>query len=452
MLLQFAVENFACFADEVLFSMVASAGAEHPLHVVQSETGRKPRVLRVAALYGANAHGKTKLIEALSVARRLVVRGTKSGARIRAAPFRLDPVRLGQPSRFEFVIDYGGMEYSYGFAVDAERVHEEWLFARRGGREQRYFERITDASGQVTVECGPALTGRTSKQRQFIEFVAQGTRPNQLFLTEAVDRNVEKLNPLFEWFKDVLSIIPAESVYRPLAVRVNQEQDFVDLMADFLRGAGTGIDGLHASEESLDFENQAPHIPESLRDRIRTDLEEGTVVNLTGPKNKSLTFYRNHQGEPVLATLRTLHLAKDGTKVSFDLEDESSGTRRVMEIFPILADVASGERVYVVDELDRKLHPLLSRFFVQSFVNRCAEDQRAQLIFTTHDTHLMDLELLRRDEIWFFEKDQSGASRLYSLNELKVRPDLKIEKSYLNGRFGGIPLIEEPATGSDQPC
>ena len=452
MLLQFTVENFACFADEVLFSMVASSGAEHPRHVVQSETGRKPRVLRVAALYGANAHGKTKLIEGLSVARRLVIRGTKSGARIRVAPFRLDPARVGQPSRFEFVIDYGGVEYSYGFAVDTERVHEEWLFARPGGREQRYFERITDASGQVTVECGPTLTGRTSKQRQFIEFVAQGTRPNQLFLTEAVDRNVEILNPLFEWFRDVLTIVPAESAYQALAVRVNQEQDFVDLMADFLRGAGTGIDGLRASEESLNFEKQAPHIPESLRDRIRTDLEEGVIVNVSGPKGKSLTFYRNHQGEPVLATLKTLHLAKDGSKVNFDLEDESSGTRRVMEILPILADVASGERVYIVDELDRKLHPLLSRLFVQHFINRCEDAQRAQLIFTTHDTHLMDLELLRRDEIWFLEKDQYGSSRLYSLNDLKVRPDLKIEKSYLDGRFGGIPLVQEPAAGSEQPC
>lgn len=452
MLIQFTVENFACFADEVLFSMVASSGTEHPRHVVQSETGRKPRVLRVAALYGANAHGKTKLIDALTFAQHLVVGGTKSGARIRSAPFRLDPARIGQPSRFEFVIDYGGIEYSYGFVVDAERIHEEWLFARRGAREMRWFERKTDASGKTIIECGQALTGRTSKQRGFIDFVAQGTRLNQLFLTEAVDRNVKKLNPLFEWFKDVLTIIPAEAPYQPLAVRVNQEQGFVDFMADFLRDAGTGINGVSAQEESLDFESQAPHIPESMRDWIRSELEKGMIVNLSVPKGKNLTFYRNDHGEPVLATLKTLHLSKDGKQVPFDLEDESSGTRRVMEILPILADVASGERVYVVDELDRKLHPLLSRLFVQSFINRCEDAQHAQFMFTTHDTHLMDLELLRRDEIWFFEKDQHGASRLYSLNDLRVRSDLKIEKSYLNGRFGGIPLIQEPLQRSDQPC
>jgi hypothetical protein len=249
-----------------------------------------------------------------------------------------------------------------------------------------------------------------------------------------------------------LTIIPADAAYQLLAVRVSQEQDFVDLMVDFLRGAGTGIDGLSAGEESLEFASQAPDMPESMREKIKDEIEQGAIVRISGPKGESLTYYRNDQGEPVLATLKTLHLARDGTKVGFDLEDESSGTRRVMEILPILADFASGERVYVVDELDRKLHPLLSRLFVRSFINRCEDAQRAQLIFTTHDTHLMDLELLRRDEIWFFEKDQHGASRLYSLNDLKVRTDLKIEKSYLNGRFGGIPLIEEPVAGSDRPC
>jgi AAA15 family ATPase/GTPase len=452
MLLQFAVENFACFADEVLFSMVASPGTEHPRHVVQSETGRKPRVLRVAALYGANAHGKTKLVEALRFARRLVVQGTRSGTGIPRDAFRLDRERIQQPSRFDFVIDYRGVEYSYGFSVDGERVHEEWLFARPSARELRYFERLTDAQGRVRVEFGPELVGRSTRQRQFMEFVAQGTRPNQLFLTEAMDRNVEKLRPLFEWFKDVLTIVAAEGLPQPLGVRVGEEREFVDFMADFLRRSGTGIEGLTAQEEPLDAEMHLSDVPDALREDIEAAIARDLVVGFRQSDGPSLTFYRTDDGVPMMARLKTLHLGKDGTRVDFDFEDESSGTQRLMEILPILADSASSERVYVIDELDRRLHPLLSRLFVQSFINRCGDAQRAQLIFTTHDTHLMDLELLRRDEVWFFEKDQYGASRLYSLNDLKVRPDLKIEKSYLNGRFGGIPLIQEPAAGSDRPC
>lgn len=452
MLLQFAVQNFACFADEALFSMVAAPGEEHPGQVVQSEAGRKVRVLRVAALYGANAHGKTKLIEALRFVQHLVVRGTRSGARIPRVAFRLDQERLKQPSRFETVIDYQGIEYTYGFAVDDERVQEEWLFARPGAREVRYFERVTDAAGQVKVETGPQLAGRTGKQQQFLEFVAQGTRPNQLFLTEAVDRNVEKLKPLVEWFREVLTVVAAEAMPAPLGARVTEEKDFVDFLAAFLRRAGTGIEGLSAEEQPLDFERDLPGIPASVREEIQGGMERDLVVGFRQSEGRSLTFYRDDTGQALVARLKTIHQGKDGSQVTFDFEDESSGTQRLVEILPILADLGITERVYVVDELDRKLHPLLSRLFVESFIGRCDKAARSQLIFTTHDTHLMDLDLLRRDEIWFFEKDRFGASTLYSMNGLKVRPDLKIEKGYLNGRFGGIPLIQGPAGEVDAPC
>lgn len=451
MLLQFAVENYACFADEVLFSMVASASTEHSCHVIQSQAGRKPRILRLAALYGANAHGKTKLIEALRFAQSLVVFGTKSGQRIRTEPFRLDRQWCQKPSRFDFLIDHQGVEYSYGFSVDGERVHEEWLFVRKTARESRYFERVTTADDKVTVEMGPSLTGSDKEHRQFLKFVAQGTRPNQLFLTEAIDRNVEALKPLFGWFRSVLTIVSAEAVVQPLAVRMNQEQDFVAFMAEFLRNAGTGIDGLAVEVEPLDADRHFSDMPLELRENIETGIGKGTIFSVHRPEGQSLTFYRNDQGELIAASLKTLHTGKDGVQITFDFGEESSGTQRVMEILPILADAASDERVYVVDELDRKLHPQLSRLFVSTFVNRCKDAQRTQLIFTTHDTHLMDLELLRRDEFWFFEKDQFGVSSLYSMNAFKIRPDLKIEKSYLNGRFGGVPLIRESVADSNIP-
>jgi len=452
MLVQFAVENFACFAKEVLFSMVASTATEHPSHIVQSETGRRPRILRVAALYGANAHGKSKLIEALRFAQMLVVTGTRRGAPIPRVPFRLDAERLQKPSRFDFLIDYQGSEYSYGFAVDGERVQEEWLFVRTTAKEVKYFERVTDGEGKVVVETGPALTGRTKKQKAFLDLVALGTRPNQLFLTEAADRNVERLTPLYDWFKSVLTIVKAESVPQPLAVRARHEEDFVAFLADFLQRAGTGIQDVVAEEVPMDLDQHLPEASATLRAEVEADVQEGAIVGLLGPAGESLTFYRNEQSQPMTARLKTVHAGKDGELVRFDFEDESSGTRRLMEILPILADVGTGERVFVVDELDRKLHPHLSRFFVSSFLARCGEDQRSQLIFTTHDTHLMDLDLLRRDEIWFFEKDAFGASTLYSMNALNVRRDLKLDKSYLQGRFGGIPLILDLEPRAAGPC
>jgi AAA15 family ATPase/GTPase len=121
-----------------------------------------------------------------------------------------------------------------------------------------------------------------------------------------------------------------------------------------------------------------------------------------------------------------------------------------MEILPMLADVRTQEKVYVIDELDRKLHPLLSRLFVSTYLEQCGEEEGGQLVFTTHDDNLLDLDLLRRDEIWFLEKDRFGASRLFSLNDLRVRPDLKINKGYLAGRFGGIPKLRRNL--GERPC
>lgn len=452
MLLQLSARNFGCFAEEVLFSMVASADATHPRHVVQSEAGRQPRILRLAALYGANGHGKSQLVEALRFMRDLVVEGTSAGDAIQRKPFRLDPTRLGEPSRFEIVIDHEGLEYSYGFSVDDERVQEEWLFARKTSKERRLFERVTDTVGTVTVEFGPMLRGSTKQERQFLEFVAKGTRPNQLFLTEALDRNVEALTPLLRWFRRVLVIVSADDLPQPVAFRASREQSFVDYLADFLRRAGTGINEVTVEETPLEEDDFLKGAPQALKKQTLGSIDRGNAVGLVAhPRADVLTIYKNPQGDRVVGRLKTKHASRHGESIEFQFSEESCGTQRLMELLPILADAESGERVYVVDELDRKLHPALSRLFVETFIDRCEKTSRTQLIFTTHDTHLMDLGLLRRDEIWFLEKDRWGASELYPLTDLKVRPDLKIEKGYLLGRFGAVPLIQTQSVSGEHP-
>lgn len=450
MLLQFAVENFACFADEALFSMVASVDDEHPGHLVQSEAGRKPRILRTAALYGANGHGKTKLVEAMRLAQRFILKGVRSGQAIPVSPFRLNAESAASPTRFEFVIEYQGVEYVYGFLADDRRVHEEWLFGRPNVREVRYFERVTDAAGKVKVETGPALSGRTKKQRQFLEFVAQGARANQLFLTEAVDRNVEALQPLYEWFDEVLTVISATGRYQPLEVRAYQEKEFLAFIADFLSRAGTGIEGLETVQEDLDYDQHLPKLPDDMREQIEADIASGRIVTLMNQGGSTFSLCSGGNGQPMLLRLRTRHGGRDGASATFDFEEESAGTQRLMEILPMLADVRTREKVYVIDELDRKLHPLLSRLFVSTYLEQCGEEERGQLVFTSHDDNLLDLDLLRRDEIWFLEKDRFGASRLYSLSDLRVRPDLKINKGYLAGRFGGIPKLRR--LSGERPC
>ena len=176
MLLQFIVENFRCFAEETLFSMVASAALEqHKSHLIQLTP--ETHLLRTSVLYGANAHGKTKLIEAIGFAKQLIVNGIQGTKSIPVEPFRLDKRLRTQPSRFEFIICYQNIRYHYGFLINHQRVLEEWLFVTPKKRQVRYFERVTSETGKVTIEIGGSLARQNSKQRQFLEFVAQGTRP-----------------------------------------------------------------------------------------------------------------------------------------------------------------------------------------------------------------------------------------------------------------------------------
>jgi AAA15 family ATPase/GTPase len=439
MLLRFIFDNLCCFAQEAEFSMLASQDNQHPKHAMRLREGYKHQALRVAALYGANAHGKTKLVEAMALAQKLIVQGRKPGQSLPIAPFRLDAEKRGQPSRFEFVIFHEGVEYTYGLVADSQRIWEEWLFARPKAQETRYFERLTDAQGSTKIEFGPSLKRLEGSDAKFLEFIARGTRANQLFLTEAMERNVKAVIPLYEWFDNILTIIPANKGMQPIALRAYEEHSFIDFMSAFLHLADTGIDSVVAEAEALDYERHLPGAPEVFRQMLADGLAEGHALAIENEDGPFLTLRPGVEG-PSIISLKTQHQDQQGEAVSFSLEDESSGTQRLMQLLPILADLQAGHKVYVIDELDRKLHPLLSRLFVETFLEN-SKDQNSQLIFTTHETSLLDLDLLRRDEIWFVEKDQAGASHLYSLASLKVRPDLKIERGYLQGRFGAIPFI-----------
>ncbi len=443
MLVQFTVENFLSFGEPATLSMRATCREHHhPGHLVDGIRGVQGQLLRTAAIYGANAAGKSNLVKAMRFARNLILQGTSLDKPISITPFRLG--NAGKPSRFEFMLYHGDVLYSYGFVVDSAQVVEEWLYATHTTKEVRYFERTT-AEGQVSVEFGASFTGRSAKQKQFLNFVAQGTRPNQLFLTEAASKNVQEVLPVMEWFGDVLLIIEAEAKYKLLEVRVQKDTQFTDYLASFLRSAGTGIDSVIASEVDLDFGRYFPDMPEEVSVEILGELKdtENTEGVMILPADGERYFAKIGQsGIPTLLRLRTQHRASDGGLVEFGVNEESDGTQRLMHLVPALLSLQQRQpKVIILDELDRRLHPLLTKFFLESAL-KCQElGGHNQLMFTTHDTNLLSLDLLRRDEIWFVEKDGNGCSWLYSLSEFKIRPDLQIEKGYLAGRFGAVPFV-----------
>ena len=443
MLTQFTVENFLSFDTKTTFSMLADeSDKQHPSHVIDNGNGKAASILRAAALYGANGAGKSNLVKAVGFARRMILRGTQGNQRIPVTPFKLGSDTL-RPSRFEFVFIHEDVMYSYGFLLNDAQILEEWLYATGSRREVRYFERVTSANRQTTVEFGTTFSGRTAKQKQFLEFVAQATRPNQLFLTAAREHNVAAVAPVIEWLEGTLTVISAEEQTPSLEGQLHANSEFAEFAGTCLREAGTGVEAISAQKMPVGAAKEFARMPDALQQDILQQLqEEGqNGVLLRGPRGEREVLIQDGQDQPSLLKLEIKHRAQNSSLVDFDVSELSEGTQRLLHLTPALFQLRSRPRVLFIDELDRRLHPLLSRYFVRTALDCAAKSVHSQLIFTTHETSLLDLDLLRRDEIWFVEKDHGGASRLYSLAEFNIRPDLKIQKGYLNGRFGAIPFV-----------
>jgi uncharacterized protein len=447
MLIQFTVENFLSFRDQVTFSMVGvSSDQQHPDHLSTDHAGKGRSVLPIAAIYGANGAGKSNLIEAVSFAKELIVQGTRSRQSIAVPTFKLGDYSH-KPSKFEFIFTSQGNQYSYGFRLNKEQILEEWLYGIPAGKKKEvlYFERITSDTKKTTVEYGVILKGRSEKRGQFLDFIAQGTRPNQLFLTEAIDRNIDDFNLVFNWFSNVLMIISAESNCITLEAMVSIDQSFTGFLGEFLNVSGVGINSIKVEKVELDMDNHFFDMSDESKDDILKKLNEqdSQGVIIFNEEGEYAVVYKELDGSISLLHLKTMHLGEDGNLVGFEMEEESEGTQRLIHLAPVLFMLQEEpEKVVFLDELDRRLHPLLSHCFLQSVMSCRGKDN--QIIFTTHDTNILDLELFRRDEIWFIEKNQQGASTLYSLAEFKIRPDLKLAKGYLAGRFGAIPFFGDP--------
>lgn len=451
MLIQFSVENYLSYRDRAVLSMVATSDQSLPHHIVASESSKGGSTLRVAAIYGANASGKSNIVKAMAFAKRLIVHSTEPDQRIGVTPFKLDQ-HVGEPSNFQFIFNFAGTEYTYGFTLDSHRVHQEYLYAKRaGGRKSVYFERVTDGSLNTEIDTGSRLCVGAGA-RQYFRFKGEDTRHNELFLSALISGNMQRygqaIMPVRDWFLSVLTIIEPETVYGPLQLRVHRTEALKGYLGHLLAASGTGITSVDTTEEPLDWERDLPLLPQYQRDEVLQRLQddgddddhgEDTTVAISSSYGDRYYLRRSADGKIMLLQLYLEHRRADGNITKLRLTEESDGTQRIINLAPMLFEISSGRnRVLVVDELDRRLHPHISKMIVESVMD-CPGS--SQLIFTTHDTNLLDQDLIRRDEIWFAEKDRVGASQLYSLAEFKVRPDLQLEKGYLNGRFGAVPVI-----------
>lgn len=424
MLISFTVENWMSFRNKAVLSMVASRREkqhQERLSVV-GETGN--RLSPVCAIYGANASGKSNLCRALAFVQDLVVNGTPLNGTIKVSPYRLDPESSEKPSRFEVAMLINERCYEFGFSATRTQIIEEWLNEILKNKEKVLYRR--DAEEGIRCYVG-------NKQR--MEVVAEGTRKNQLFLTNTIDQNVDEFRHIYAWFQESLTFIAPESHFVPLFDKETNDLLYQEV-GQYLSGLDTGISRLEWKEYAVETLQLPPEVADALKDGA-----ENTVVQT--PTGDILHVYRE-SGHLTARRLNAVHTAEDGTTAAFDMDLESDGTRRLVDLLPaFLAMVGSDKtRVFVVDELDRSLHTLLTRHLLESFLSNCGATSRVQFIFTTHDVLLMDQDLLRRDEMWVTERLASGETTLTSFSAYKdIRSDKDIRRSYLQGRLGGVPRI-----------
>ena len=409
--------------------MVASRERQHNYRISRIKRIHA-RLLPIAAIFGGNASGKTNFFRAINFAKTLIVGGTRRpGARIPVEPFRLDDDSGTKPSRFEFRLLIDEILYNYSFSVTSERVVMESLARTKATKEVQLYKRSHD---KIDLH-------RTLKHDPILQFAFQSTRPNQLFLTSSVLLNIETFHPVYRWFDDHLELIAPDSRFAPFESISENISSVNAKVTEAISQLDIGIFRIDIEEVSLDKLLPRAFI-EDMKEKLKNDQH---AVLKSGDRGGEYIVIRRN-GELVGKKLVTIHRNSNGEEVRFELSDESDGSRRVLDLLPRFVDLSGSEsqKVYMIDEIDRSLHTMLTRSLLESYLRQCSHQTRSQLVFTTHDAQLIDQSLLRRDEIWVTETDKDYVSHLFSFGDYQgIRHDKDIRKSYLQGRLGGIPRI-----------
>ena len=446
MLIRFTVENFLSFNQRIDFNMIAADNTHHSHHVVKGDSEDSIRLLRTSIIYGANASGKSNLIKAMKFARDFIVDGVEKNTNININNFKLDKTCYTKPSRFEFEFRNQDKQYAYGFLVDKHEIHEEWLFEIGINTEIPIYER-TGKKYNFDNFNHEFFSNLSEDTKNSVRYEAENTRKSLLFLTSSSKerdiKDFKSLEPIYEWFNDVLTIIfPKSTPILPIS-----SQSFQGSLSKFLESLDLGIKKITTNEIDLDEYNE---IPSALKDEIKKNFpykeaEENIKNEIYIPGLKCvISKAKDETDKFMVLNLSPVRLDKENNEVPFEILEESDGTQRLIDLFPMLIHLARGNAVYVIDEIERSLHSLLIKKLFDYFLNKTENTtSNSQLIATTHEVYLLDIkDIFRKDEIWFVEKDTHGQSALYSLANTDVE-NLDLAAGYLNGRFGAIPFIKD---------
>lgn len=430
MLLEFKVSNYRSIGEEQIISLIPAAKQKD--HLQNIITKGRYQALNVISLYGPNGGGKSNILNAMSLLDRLVniSARTSSTTKLPFDPFLLREGWEDKPTGFEISFVIADNRYRYGLEFNATEVRKEWLFRKSTGREVSLFEREGE-----TIDVSSGFNG--SKKQ--IDAAVEATRTNALFLSTCDILNVDEAKSIMKWFGHFSMIDGLNTELEEIqTVELWEDNDFREKIKQYLSSLSLNIIDVEVTTKDFDVSELPDDMPKSMKSRLAKDLRG----------KKSYTVFAKHRiySEEGMPTEKTF---------SWKWEDrESSGAKKAFHLSgPVLWALANGG-ILIIDELEAKLHPIMTLNTIEAFLEKESNPNNAQLIFATHDTNLLSYSNLRRDQICFAEKNKWESTEVYSLSDFvyfgekngefkseKERPDTDKEKRYFEGRYGAIPAL-----------
>ena len=439
MLIRFVIENLFSFGERKEFNAIPNSRLKtlehHKYNICEFD------VLKTCSIYGANGAGKSNLIKSLELFQKLIIK-EKIPFRLRDSKFKFRSSDEDQSQIFAIEFIQDNLPFYYGLVLTNDKITTEELYISGLGKnkDKLLFERKTNNEGISNMvfleEFEQDEKSKVLKTVLLEDFV----KPNEPILKLLSNRDNQFLVPIkkaYKWFQDTLQIITPYSRPVALAHKIDLDSEFKQYAKDLMCSFNIGISELMTEKKKFnDFFGE----DEKEFDDLIQDLEASPkkMIGLKGNNGDELIIVQE-DGEIWVKTLKVGHIGKQNKAVLFDLDEESDGTVRLLDFVPAFRSVISNKKVFVIDEIERSIHPLLIKELVQKF--SLDTNTMGQLIFSTHESNLLDQKIFRQDEIWFAEKDKDGSTDLYSLNDFKEHKTIDIQKGYLNGRYGSIPFL-----------
>jgi AAA15 family ATPase/GTPase len=433
MLLKFYCSNYKSIKEEISFSMFSGTYKRHNNHIVPlNDKG----VLRTSAIYGANGSGKTNLLLALQFLRKtVVVENSRINQKLKIPIFKLSNCE-NMPTKMELDFFHKNTRYQYSIEYRNNLIVKEELYkVTNDNNTIIIFKRFKENEhNRLTIFPNKK---KSQKERFREEIYAEELNDNQSFFNIGFNKNIEGFDEPFDWFKNHLKFISLDSNLPGLASTFLLDKDFLNASKKIIKNARVGISDFKLADYSYD---EIKSLGVEFPINIESNLLESNDIGIEFKHDGDLYSSYRDNGNLRFVKISTIHEDKNGKPIEFKFAEESKGVQRLFELLPAIYRTIHKGEVFLIDEIETSFHPILIKEILKLYLDSTPTNS-GQIIFTTHESHLLDLDLFRQDEIWFCEKTKDGSSKLYSLSEFKPRFDKDIRKGYFEGQFGFVPFL-----------